>query len=192
MKTTYNQDSYIRKVAQMQVQAMQVNPPAIPFRREKKKEDSEDDIETKKLKIKTDPTDEDSDEIEIRAVVFDKGDAEDWVKWRIQMDELVRDMQLGTARQKIMLTKALLKGTAREKFGAILTDLELGDGEQWGEDEEAGYFDEAIARLGKDYFPSENAYRRQRNYLRYHVFMIDMTLADFRAELRRQNNFLKY
>jgi hypothetical protein len=55
-----------------------------------------------------------------------------------------------------------------------------------------GHFDEAIERLGLDYFPSENAYRRQRNYLRYHVFMIEMTLSDFRAELRRQNNFLRY
>ncbi len=95
----------------MQVQAMQVNPPAIPFRREKKKDEMDNDVETKKLEIKTDPTDEDSDENEIWTTVFDEGGAETWIKWRIQIDELVRDMQLETGRQKIVLAKALLKET---------------------------------------------------------------------------------
>jgi hypothetical protein len=160
-------------------------------RRKRRRALIDDDVETKKLKIKTDPGDEDSDEIEIRATVFDEGDAEGWIKWRIQMDELIRDMQLETGRQKIVLAKALLKGNAREKFIDILTDMAVNNSDV--EDVElVGHFDEAIERLGLDYFPSENAYRRQRNYLRYHVFMIEMTLSDFRAELRRQNNFLRY
>ena len=177
----------------MQIQAMQVNPPAIPFRRSKKKDD-EDDVETKKLKIKTDPTDDDSDEIEIRATVFDEGNAEDWIKWRIQMDELIRDMQLETGRQKIVLAKALLKGNAREKFINILADLAVNhdDDDMDAEVELNDDFDEVIEKLGLDYFPSVHSYRRQRNYLRYHVFMMDMSLNDFKAELRRQNNFLRY
>ncbi len=199
MKTHFSDPDYVKKVAQMQIQAMQVNPPAIPFRRVKKKEEDEDEVETKKLKIRTDPTDEDSDEIEIRATVFDEGEAEDWIKWRIQFDELVRDMQLVTGRQKIVVAKALLKGNAREKFSNILADLAI-NRELEVEDDEVGAqdknmdddFEEAIEKLGLDYFPSVHAYRRQRNYLRYHVFMMDMTLSDFKAELRRQNNFLKY
>ncbi len=114
MKNHFSNPDYVKKVAQMQVQAMQVNPPAIPFRRVKKKEDDEDEVETKKLKIRTDPTDEDSDEIEIKATVFDEGEAEDWIKWRIHFDELVRDMKLVTGKQKIVVAKALLKGNARE------------------------------------------------------------------------------
>ncbi|KAG9288965.1 hypothetical protein G9A89_021688 [Geosiphon pyriformis] len=54
MKNHFSNPDYVKKVAQMQVQAMQVNPPAIPFRRIKKKEDDKDEVETKKLKIKTD------------------------------------------------------------------------------------------------------------------------------------------
>ena len=57
MKTNYSNPEYVKRVAAMQMQAIQVNPPAIPFRREKKKDD-EDDIETKKLKIRTDPDNE--------------------------------------------------------------------------------------------------------------------------------------
>ena len=192
MKTAFGDPAYVKKVAAMQIQAMQVNPPAIPFRREKKKSDELDDRETKKLRIKTDPTDEDSDEIEVRAVVFDEGDAKGWIQWRIQFDDLVRDMNLSTGRQKILLAKALLKGNAREKFLDLLADLEMreSDGDQELEDEDN--LNEAIEQLGLDYFPSANSYRHQRNFLRYHLFMMEMPLADFRAELRRQNNFLRY
>ena len=184
MKTTYGNADYIKRVAKMQIQAMQVNPPAIPFRRDRSKTDPADN-ETKKLRIKTDPTDDESDEIEVRASVFDEGDAEGWVQWRIQLDDLTRDMVLTTGRQKIVLAKALLKGNAREKLSDILLDLEInreaGDNE---EEESENVFVEAIEQLGLDYFPSENSYRRQRNYLRYHVFMMDMTLSEFRTELR--------
>jgi hypothetical protein len=37
MKTAFGDPAYVKRVAQMQIQAMQVNPPAIPFRRDKKR-----------------------------------------------------------------------------------------------------------------------------------------------------------
>jgi hypothetical protein len=105
-------------------------------------------------------------------------------------------MQLSTERQKVVFAKALLKGNAREKFTNILTDLEVSrelneDNGKFDEDDD-DLFREAIKKLGVDYFPSVHAYRRQHNYLRYHVFMMDMSLSDFKAELCRQNNSLKY
>ena len=182
MKTAFGDPAYVKRVAQMQIQAMQVNPPAIPFRRDKKRPDEPDDRETKKLRVKTDPEDEDSDEIEVRATVFDEGDAEGWIQWRIQFDDLIRDMNLSTGRQKILLAKALLKGNARKKFLDLLADLEMRDmdGDQEYRDEKN--LEEAIELLGLDYFPSPNSYRRQHNYLRYHLFIMEMPLADFRAE----------
>jgi hypothetical protein len=51
---------------------------------------------------------------------------------------------------------------------------------------------EAMEKLGLTISQASIHTGRQRNYLRYHVFMMDMSLADFKAELRRQNNFLKY
>ena len=148
MKTTFGNAEYIKKVARMQIQAMQVNPPAIPFRRDRTKSDSADENETKKFKIKTDPTDEESDEIEVRAAVFDEGEAEGWVQWRIQLDELIRDMNLTTGCQKSVLVKALLKGNAREKFSDILLDLEIDQELAEAEEDVAeDLFNEAIAKL---------------------------------------------
>ena len=192
MKTAFGDPAYIKRVAQMQIQAMQVNPPAIPFRREKKKTDDLDAHETKKLKVKTDPTDEDSDEIEVRATVFDEGDAEGWIQWRIQFDDLIRDMNFTTGRQKILLAKALLKGNAREKFLDLLADLEMREDDEDDDYNDETILAEAIEQLGLDYFPSPYSYRRQRNYLRYHLFMMEMPLADIHAELRHQNNFLHF
>jgi hypothetical protein len=158
MKTHFSNPDYVKKVLQMQIQAMQVDPPVIPFHCIKKKEEDEDKVDTKKLKIRTDPMDEDSDEIEIRATVFDEGEAEDWIKWRIQFDELVRNMQLVMGRQKIVVEKALLKGNAREKFSNILADLaisrelEVEDDEMGAQDENMNDdFEEAIEKkLGLD------------------------------------------
>ena len=114
-----------------------MNPPAIRFRRVTKKETSKDDDDEssrKKLSIRLDPTDEDSDELQIYATIFGSGTAEEWVKWRVQFDELVRDMPLTTGEKKIKVAKALLKGEARDSFVAILTDIELDGEEQYPAD----------------------------------------------------------
>ena len=193
MKTYFSEATleYIKRVAVLQARALHVFPPAIPFRREKKKEDDEE-WESKKIKIRLDPDDNDvSNRIETPFFVFENGEAEDWVKWRMQMDELIRDMPLTTGEQKVKVAKALLKGQAREYFTGILIDLEMQmdeEGEMTAEDR----YTEAIETLGKKYFPTEHAYRRQKSYLRYHLFMMDMKLSDFKAELLRQNTYLRY
>ena len=104
MKTAFGNPEYVKCVARMQVQAMQVNPPAIPFGCDRKKQKEQ---ETKKIKIKTDPLDEDSNKIDVYATVFDEGDAESWIQWQIQLDDLIRDKQLTDGQQKTVLAKAL-------------------------------------------------------------------------------------
>jgi hypothetical protein len=101
MKTSYNNVEYAKKVAVLQAQALHVNPPAILFSN-MKEDDTEDEEEapTKKMKIKLDPEDEEADdEMEVRAFLFETGDAESWIKWRIQLDELIRDMPLTTGQK---------------------------------------------------------------------------------------------
>lgn len=190
MKTIYSNYEYAKKVALLIAQAAHVNPPAIPFRRTKPKDDeaeSEDD-RIKKIRIRLEPDDEDSDEFESRCFLFDNGDAERWVKWRIQFEELIRDVPLNDGTKKIKYAKALLTGDARERFVNIVADLRHADADE-NPDET---YNEAIAQMGRFYFGSPHAYRRQKSYLRYNVFMMDMSLADFRAELLRQNNMLRY
>ena len=190
MKTSYNNHEYAKKVALLLTQAAHVNPPAIAFRRKKPKDDEEDEKLTK-IKICLDPDDEDSDEFESRCFLFESGDAEKWVKWRIQFDELVRDVPLNDGDKKTKYAKALMTGEARERFANIVADLRQDDAMEEETDAEA-IFNEAVEKMGRFYFGSQHAYRRQKSYLRYAVFMMEMPLDDFRAELSRQNNMLRY
>lgn len=193
MKTDFSDIEYMKKVAVFQAQAMAANPPAIKFRRKKEEKKDDDDVPKKKLTIKLEPDNEDSEEMQVYATLFESGSAEEWIRWRIQFDELIRDMPLNSGEKMIKVAKALLKGDARDHFVSILIDLEMNeDDEDDVEDIDKVRFDEAIEQLGLRYFNSRHAYRRQRNYLRYHVFMMDMPLEDFKAELLRQNTYLRY
>ena len=101
MKTHHNDIEYLKKVASLQQQALHVNPPAIRFRRTVPSPGADLKLETKKIKIKIDPDNEDSEELEVRAFMFEDGDAEQWIKWRIQLDELIRDIPQSKARSRL-------------------------------------------------------------------------------------------
>ena len=192
MKTHHSDLDYLKKVASLQQQALHVNPPAIRFRRTVPSTGADLKLETKKIKIKIDPDNDDSEELEVRAFMFEDGDAEQWIKWRIQLDELIRDIPLKTEQGKIKTAKALLKGAAREVFLTELVDVELDADSESADLDGHVVFEETVDRLGRRYFTTQHAYRRQRNYLRYHLFMMEMKFRDFKTELLRQNNYLRY
>ena len=82
MKTAYGNEAYAKKAAAFQQQALQVNPPAIPFKKKtkSKEESAKDDLdETKRktIKIRIDPEDEESDQLDIKVAVFEEDDAVD-------------------------------------------------------------------------------------------------------------------
>ena len=72
-------------------------------------------------------------------------------------------MPLTTGAKKIKVAKALLKGKP-----------------------------ESIEGLGRQYFLTDHPYCCQQNYLRYHLFMVDIPLKEFKAELLKHNNYLWY
>ena len=41
----------------------------------------------------------------------------------------------------------------------------------------------AIKELGRYYFPMDHTWRRQRNYMCYHLFMVEGTLMDFKSHV---------
>ena len=105
MKTAFSNPEYAKKIALLQAQALQVNPPSIwferPTKKSKKGKDESDDEDLdegkiKKMSIKIDPDDPDSGLMEIKCPVFEEGSAEEWIKWRIQLEEVIRDTPLNT------------------------------------------------------------------------------------------------
>ena len=93
-----------------------VSPPAIPFKRPKKKEKSDEKDQYQTNDILLDPSDKTSDTTEWKVPVFEQGDAEDWVKWRIAYENLVEAYPLDTAEKQVKMLRTLLKGEAKDRF----------------------------------------------------------------------------
>ena len=49
---------------------------------------------------------------------------EAWVKWRIELEGIIRDFPLETGKHKASMALALLKGSARDKFQQTLLTLD--------------------------------------------------------------------
>ena len=84
------------------------------------------------------------------------------MKWRIQFDELIQDVPPNDGDKKIKYAKALMTGEARERFANIMADLRQDDAMEEETDAEA-IFNEAVEKMGRFYFGSQHAYRRQKS-----------------------------
>ena len=69
--------------------------------------------------------------IEIKVRVFGDSDTSPkaWVKWRIELENVIRDYLLETGEHKASMALALLKGSARDKFQQTLWTLDTEDTE---------------------------------------------------------------
>jgi hypothetical protein len=56
--------------------------------------------------------------------------------------------------------------------------------------EDNDLFKQVLKATGCNYFPSQHAWKRQRNYMRYHVFMGKMKLSNFTARLEKLSSYL--
>ena len=70
--------------------------PLVPFKKpdkkNKKKKHEESDYKTVDLKVDT--HDKKSDKIEKKVLIFSDGTTEEWIRWKIEFDECVRDVPL--------------------------------------------------------------------------------------------------
>ena len=104
-----------------------INTPSIPFDKPKKsKEKSDDEGNYKKIEVPIDPGNPNSKTIEKKVRLFGDSDTspEAWVKWRIELEEIIRDYPLETGEHKASMALALLKGSARDKFQQMLLTLD--------------------------------------------------------------------
>ena len=96
-----------------------INTPSIPFDKPKKSKDKFDDEGTyKKIEVPIEPGKKNSKTIQKKVRLFGDSDTspEAWIKWRIELDEVIRDYPLESGDHKTAMALALLKGSARDKF----------------------------------------------------------------------------
>ena len=92
---------------------------------------------------------------------------EAWIKWRIELGEIIRDYPLESGDHKTAMALALLKGSARDKFQQTILTLDT-DNNALPEAERKDrkvVFDIALFEVGKLYFPIMYAYTRCNWYI---------------------------
>ena len=174
-----------------------INTPSIPFNKPKKsKEKSDDEGNYKKIEVPIDPGNANSKTIEKKVRLFGDSDTspEAWVKWRIELEEIIRDYPLETGEHKASMALALLKGSARDKFQQTLLTL---DTENNGRPEEQKksrneIFNMTLLEVGKSYFPIMYAYQKQLVYMQHYLKLGSHTVRNFATRLRELNNYLPY
>jgi hypothetical protein len=104
-----------------------LNPSSIYFDKPKKStEKSDDEGNYKKIELPIEAGNAKSKNIENKIRLFGDYDTspEAWVKWRIELKEVIRDYPLKSGKQKASMALALLKGSARDKFQQTLCELD--------------------------------------------------------------------
>ena len=100
IKIHFNNNNYAKKVAILRLQTLHVYPPPIPFvvlEKKSTKTDNNDKEKSnyKKINMPLDYTNTDTESIERKVPVFEKN-PEDWIKWKLQCEELKIAMPLNS------------------------------------------------------------------------------------------------
>ena len=120
---------------------------------------------------------------------------EAWVKWHIELKEIIRDFLLETGEHKASMALTLQKVSARDKFQQTLLTL---DTENTAKPEEQRktqneIFDMTLLEVGKSYFPiMYYAYQKQLVYMQHFLKLANYTVRNSATRLRELNNYLPY
>ena len=99
MKTHFSDPEYSKGLALLQQKSLNVFPLAILY---KKKKDKDEESEEKyhKIDVPLSTAVDNVDTTKWKVPLFEEGDAEEWIKWRIQFDNVVKAYPLDTPDKK--------------------------------------------------------------------------------------------
>ena len=174
-----------------------LNPPSIYFEKPTKStEKSDDEGNYKKIEVPIEAGNANSKNIEKRIRLFGDYDTspEAWVKWRIELEEVIRDYPLESGEQKTSMALALLKGSARDKFQQTWRRLDTENAASPARQRKTPneIFQLVMAEVGKSYFPILHAYQKQVVYMQHYLTLGNHTVRNFATRLRELNNYLPY
>ena len=118
--------------------------------------------------------------------------SEAWVKWHIELEEVIRDYPLESSKQKASMSLALLKGSAWDKFQQTLRELDTENAacparQRKTPDE---LFQMVMDKVGKSYFPILHAFQKQVVYMQHYLRLGGHTVCNFATRLGELNNCL--
>ena len=138
-----------------------------------------------KVHVATDKDDTDSQTTEWKMAAFETGTPEEFIKWRLAFEELAEAYPLDDATKKHKIILNLLEGDAKDKYTTACASVD-------GTDEKKKY-QKGIMELPKCVFNDDvNTWRRQRNYIRCHLFFLEGNFKEFKARIEELNRYLPY
>jgi hypothetical protein len=174
-----------------------LNPPSIYFDKPKKsKEKSDNEGNYKKSKVPIEAGSANSQNIEKKICLF--GDyntsPEAWVKWRIELKEVISDYPLKSGKLKASMALALLKGSAREKFQQTLRELDTKNAARPARQRKTGdeVFQMVMDEVRKSYFPILHVYKKQVVNMQHYLCLGGHTVRNFDTRLRELNKYIPY
>ena len=199
-------------------------PPAIPFestiskktsakKSNKSKDADGDDTDDlsgfRSFTIPFDPTNPDSGSYKTKVRVFEEGNAEEFVTWRQEIDDLFEKLQIDEissseaksnehANKRHMYFSSLLKGDAKEHYRVAWSARHAENNTLAPPDRASDsiILDFVLNDLAKFYFGRngewKTAYRVQKSYLRKHLYMGDMSPDKFIDRVLKLNRMLAY
>jgi hypothetical protein len=168
MKTHFSDPNFAKQLAERSRQILISNPPPILFAREKKGKD-EDETVYKRLDLRIDPDDEKNlDTFTKKVRVFEEGSPEEWIKWCIDFSEVERAKPLSIGESKVSMARVLLKGRAKDIYETKLSEMTLS---VTPKPTANVCHAAALDQLGKTFFKTAHATRRQRAYMRQGLFI---------------------
>ena len=167
-------------------------PPSILFHATTKKKNTseKDELDNKtnyaKFYVPIDESDTGNNTTEWSLKKYEKGTAEEFIQFRMQVEELY--IALNTHEDnKYNVLQTLLRGEAKQTFNTGYTSA--GKAKKSKPMKlKAGY--EAMCK--HLFTPTESAWRRQRSYMRYHLKFNNMTVNEFKQRLLEMNEYLKF
>lgn len=185
--------------AEAQVRMMQLSPPPIPFltrmsERElsteaKKKEEEKNTTNYVSFDIRLDPTKKDSEKIRRKLKVFENGSPEDYCKWRVDFDDLIRYPSFAKPEARASVLNTLLRGRARDTFLASHNRYK-----SLAEDESDKEYavNHALNDVALDVFVVRGPDKLEKSYLRNCLYLHDYPVKEWGKRLEEINDYIPY
>ena len=190
----------VHRQVEMQARALQLMPPAIKFDKAKKQsqKDSrrskpeEDDLDTTKYvswDCRLDATDKKSEKVTRKLRVLEDGTPEDYCRWRIEYDDIVKNGLFNKAETRLQFLHTILRGKARDSFTTHYENLRQQDVPPLNESDLIFC---ALNEMARGIFKVTNAARRQKHYMRNCLYLGNYTVRDWSKRLIELNKYFPY
>ena len=157
-----------------------IQAPPVPYERARRLKDK-DDEEVSVFKLRTNPSDKDSQTYDLKVLTFKSGSVEEFLLWKKDLYKVLTGQNVQSATGKFAMTRRLLEGDALAAFNAEATTQ--------SQETDANYT-KCMHKLATYVFP-KNALTIQRQWFhRYLHKPTEIKMREFVARINEINAYL--